>query len=460
MQHKEWFTLNEMGYVFRFNKRLQTKFGNQWNTSCKLSAARMFSVLALSQLVDEYTEIGMSALKCLDAIPGVGLAGLMWKALLNEKVEVVVNTMDNAKTNQATETTETHKFFQAKSNITYVQQEPNSLLHSSQVVNFIYLEAYGNCVEYLEAACHVISHKGIICIVSTDLSTLYNKSPDRVRRLYHGHTMKNEYMKETAVRLILANLARAASRWGRGFSVLSSYVDGDSIVIVARIFRGANHADKSLDLVKKIAHCRECQFRCVQDEKLHLTEKSNINCFCIDGGMIDDEILPPIMFLGPVYTGPIFDVNFLYKIMKKLKILSPQHLGLITIQSMIIESFCCEDKDEENELLKILAEDHTRNSDPSQDSKEPEAKKPKTTTFESLCTKYNSMEFPVLYTIPQTHTKKGCNPPKVIDVIQKLRSNGFRAGKTTFDPRGLRTSAPLKDLCRLIDDISKETCVS
>lgn len=452
--------LKEMGLNFEFDEKFQTKLGNRWHTARKLSPARMFSALALSQLIEEYAGIGMKALSCVDAIPGVGVAGIVWKTLFGEKVNVVINTIEGVKQNGVIATSN-GKVLNAQYDITYVQNEPNSLLHSSQIVNFIYLEAYGNCVEYLESACHVISHKGIICIVSTDLSTLYNKSPERVRRLYHGHTMKNEYMKETAVRLILANLARAASRWGRGFTVLLSYADGDSIVIAARMFRGATHADRTLDLVQKIAHCRECQFWCLRDEKLHLTEKcDNTSCFCVEGGQIDDGVLPPIILLGPIYTGPIFETNILYKMKKKLEILNPKHQGLTTIQNMILECCCCDSDDDENELLKILAGNHAINSGNSQATVEPPAKKSKTVTFESLSAKYSGMEFPVLFTIPQTHTKKGCNPPKVLEVMQKLRSHGYRASRTIFDPRGVRTSAPLKDLCQLIDDISKETCVS
>lgn len=449
--------LSEFGIVCEFPEQFKAKLGNQWHTSTKLSSVRTLSTLALSQLIQELQGIGMTALLCTEAIPGLGIAGISWKKHFQEKVNVVVNALDDNAGDSIISNSKLNSL-EPDHSFKVVKEEPNAHLHSGGPFNFIYLEAYGNCMRYLESACHVITHKGILCVVSTDLSTLYNKSPERVRRIYHGYTMKNEYMKELAVRLILANVARAASRWDRGVSVLVSYADDNCVVVFVRVLKGASHADVSLDLVKKIAHCRECHFRCVRNEKLHYVPQPDMtNCFCKENGALSEDIHPPIVMLGPIYTGPIFDTMFLYGMREFLSKLDPVHEHLSLLQNMLTESLCLSCDKDEAKFLQILSGKLNNNIESQKDSDEPPTKRLKGSDLKSFVEKHSKPEFPMLFALAQTHVMKGYNPPKLVKVIQKLRSEGYQACRTIFDPRGIRTSASLQEFRKFICAISTET---
>ncbi|XP_039262597.2 tRNA (guanine(27)-N(2))-dimethyltransferase-like [Styela clava] len=451
-------TLSELGISAKYTKDFLTKLGNQWHTAKRLHTPRLFSLLALSQIIEEFQGAGMTALSCIDAVPGLGMSGMIWAKHFGKNVSVTINLHDEIYMKNCLEKNLKNNILE--NNVSIVCRNPNSLLHeSNKRYNMIYLEAYGTCVRYLEAACFSICHRGVLCIVSTDLCTLYNKCPERVPRIYHGQAMKHEYGKELAVRLILANVARSASRWDRGISVLSSYVDENSIVLLVRILKGATHANKSLDFIQRVAHCRVCHYRQVLNEKLYYVPMPDItDCFCKDGGITDENVQPPIVMLGPAYIGPIFDTNFVIQMAKTLTQIDIKNKLVPVMQNMTLESLCLDSDEQEVEIIKLYKETiETQKMSKSQDANEPSAKRLKPNdSLESIIQKYSSETCPIFYYIVESHTKKGSNPLRILASIQKLRSVGFRACGTLFDPRGVRTTASPREFRKVINSITSD----
>lgn len=446
----DW-TTTELGEVFFLPETFGKKFGNQWDVARKLSSSRVISLLAVSQLVEEFRGIGMTAIACCDAVPSLGIAGLLWRKYLGENVNVTINVKDcDAELAIADNA---RRVGLADGNVSFVKQDTNVLLHSDKKYNFVYLECYGPAVCYLEAACHAVCHRGIICIVSTDLSTLYNKSPDRVRRIYGGMTMKVEYMKELAVRLIVASAIRSAARWNRGIEVLFSHVDESAITVVVRVLKGATHADRCLDNVQKIAHCRVCNYRCFIPEKLYYHHQPEIlDCLCVKSTPFNTQ--PPIVMLGPAYAGPIFTVMHTISMLKTLTRTDPKHRLLEVLKVIVAESICSSSDNEETEFMKAIADVAFQKNTNESEPEGPPCKKKK--EMIELSMKRPIADHPAFFYVGQTHTKKGFNPPKMQAIIHKLHLNGFKASKTMFDSRGVRTSATTKEFSLVLDEISQQ----
>lgn len=53
---------------------------------------------------------------------------------------------------------------------------------------------------------------------------------------------------------------------------------------------------------------------------------------------------------------------------------------------------------------------------------------------------------PLFYKLDELAKRTKHSPPKLVDMVGKLSEAGFRASRTHFDPKGLRTDAPLDEL--------------
>jgi len=62
-------------------------------------------------------------------------------------------------------------------------------------------------------------------------------------------------------------------------------------------------------------------------------------------------------------------------------------------------------------------------------------------------------EMPGIYfTLDEIASKMKSSPPKLIDLINKLQNNGFKASPTVFNPTGFRTNANIKELIKVFLD--------
>jgi tRNA (guanine26-N2/guanine27-N2)-dimethyltransferase len=73
----------------------------------------------------------------------------------------------------------------------------------------------------------------------------------------------------------------------------------------------------------------------------------------------------------------------------------------------------------------------------------------------------NKLESEVEITSPYIRLDKLCsvlrvNMPKIDQLITKLREAGFKAARTHMDPRGLKTTAPLEELTKILIELSRE----
>ena len=407
------------------------------NKKLKLMQSRAIALCSL-YVLSKNTAWKITA---FDAVKDFGLAGLQWAKHLSSQVKIMINCSENLKS--LVEENLKLNGCALSDDLTIASEDPQAHMHNSKY-GFIYAEIYGCAVAYLDAALRSIKHGGILVVTSTDTSILQNKSPETSHRLYGVKLWKTEYHKEFSCRIILENIARAAARWSKGIKVELCTVLEHGITIVCRVHRGAQFGENTMANLHFLAHCQLCQARAFISHSQYLPETSSM-CDCFSNGL-----KAPVLMLGPVWSGKISDKGFLLEILEAMTSLSLNKDHVKLIEQLIIESACCANNFLEAELLKDIKEIKTKNSNEPQ---------PKRVKLDSNCATTKDSEnlsknvdidlasavqcsTPFYFDI-QHHSVRGGNPPTVVSVINKLRSDGYSACKTHFGPRCIKTSATL-----------------
>ncbi|XP_014668168.1 PREDICTED: TRMT1-like protein [Priapulus caudatus] len=513
-------------------------------------------------------------IECLDAFSATGLMGLTWKRYFQDLVKVtlcdnnetaVACIRENCKLNQIASVTEQPKeeVFDSltptsqslgmskiigtadnvgvglqgrdppmgassgvddsdsvtadgdASEVEVVHSDINVLLHQ-RGFDFVHLDPYGSPVYYLDAAFRNIRNDGVLTITATDVSALYGKCPQVTLRSYSGTSMKNEYTKELAARLILAAVVRAAARCNKGVKVLVTAAAEHFIFTAVHVYRGTTFADQCLSKIQKVLHCQMCEERTFIPRSPAPLEKpcSLLSCKC------SEEITGrTAVVVGPVWSGDLYDESFLNAMLDETRRMKLNDGRLISmLQTMRSEARCsgidapcrtttassttppktnqesdtqqCHEKtnvcDTSNVGEFAPVRDVTNKSDGGILENVPidgaaavaEQMKPLVNENRQVkrCAseeaaglrKKRREEFNVEPTMPaffynlHRHSLKAGNLLRVERVIHSLQAEGYLASRTHFDARAVRTNATLCQLKQVMEksrDIS-ETCQS
>ena len=434
--------LAEQGVEVQLNEDIYKVLGRKCvKKKCELEFSRAAALSCLSVLKKQ-TPWKLAA---FDAVKDYGMAGIQWRKHLKGDVKICTNVADNL--------LETAKSYFMKNSCSYdddniriVAENPQAHLHANKYT-FIYAEVYGCALTYFDAMFSSIKHGGMLCVTSTDTALLQNKSPATSQRLYDAKMWKTEYHKEFGVRVIIGNLCKAASRWNKGIRVEMCAGLEHGFTIVCRVFRGSQLAEKSASYLRNVAHCQLCQAREFVPQSHFILETSSVPqlCECSSNG-----IKAPVLLLGPAWSGAICNEEFLYSILAEMRSFHIDVAHIKLVETLIIECVCCKTLDNEIKLVeKLKGEVATQEESPKAKRRkldlEANLRCDKTASEISDLDSTNLVSSPVFYFDVQNHSVKGGNPPTVLSVINKLRSDGFSASKSHFGPRCIRTSANLSE---------------
>ena len=455
--------LSELGVNFQLSEKTYKVYGKQQiEKKCKLQFSRAVALSLLSVLVKKLSW----KISVFDAIQDFGLAGMQWYKYLNKKINIVINIPKQLEVELCANLVKNSPSY-CSEDVKVVSEIPQAHLHKNKY-SFVYVEVCGSAIVYFDSAMNSIKHGGLICVTSTDVAILQNKSPDTVRRLYEAKLWKTEYSKELGVRVILANLARAAARWCKGIKVELCVGLEHGFTVVCRVFRGSRFGEKSMTKLEVIAHCQLCQARAFIPDSLYFQDVTSLNlCNCSNNG-----IKAPILQLGPAWNGTLYDQDFLFDIYNEMKHLELNSEYVKLIEQLILESACCKSVQLESELVLKIKK---HSEEMQEDSAIPSPKKVKlelTNTLDPVSTPTSPLSNSCLmdsfcnglvssatafYFDFQNHSVKGCNPPTLASVISTLRTAGYSASRSHFGPRCVRTTANLQEFKNILTQISKAT---
>ncbi|MEM2127215.1 MAG: tRNA (guanine(10)-N(2))-dimethyltransferase [Candidatus Bathyarchaeia archaeon] len=173
-------------------------------------------------------------------------------------------------------------------------------LHASRTQRFDYIDIdpYGSPVPYIESALRACRVGGIIALTATDMAPLCGVNPRACLRRYGGWPLRTEYSKELALRLLISSLVHAAARLEMSINPIFSFSIDHYLRVYALVGRGARGADSSLAEVGYILHCSRCLNRRVVRQSQWGVEDMCEVC----GGKMKVG--------GPLWTGKLADPAF------------------------------------------------------------------------------------------------------------------------------------------------------
>jgi len=435
----------------------------QVEKKCQLQFSRAVVLSSLSVLIKQTSW----KLAAFDAIQDFGLAGIQWCRHLGSNVKIFINVKDQLKPELLLNLEKSG--CEIDENLNIVSDVPQAHLHKNKYT-FINIEVCGSAVMYFDALMNSIKHGGLLCVTCTDTSILQNKRPATAQRLYESKLWKTEYGRELGVRVILANLARAAARWSKGLKIELCVGLEHGFTVVCRVYRGSQFGEKSITSLQFLAHCQVCQARKFIPDSVYVQDNVTVLslCDCSSNG-----IKAPILQLGPIWSGAIYGRNFLFDVLNEMHSLELGSDNIKLVHQLIVESACCTSNELEAELIfQFRKQTQEENSNEMSNSKKRKLNSnEKNAKFDATCISTDSnstsgdldinsdlvTSITAFYYDIQNHSVKGCNPPPMTAVINKLREAGHSASKSHFGPRCIRTSASLKDFNDIILQISKLT---
>jgi len=246
--------------------------------------------------------------------------------------------------------------------------------------DFIDIDPFGTPVPFVDSAIRALRDGGMLALTATDLAPLCGVYPKVALRKYGGKSLRTEYCHEIAIRLLAGCLAVMAAKHEIGIKILFSHSTNHYVRLYSVISYGARKADESLGEIGYILHCPKCLHREVYSGMFLLG--SEIKC---------RECGSNLKFAGPLWVGKILDAEYCRKIEENLR---------------KFEYFSREAK----KVVSLV-----------------------------LC----EVDAPIsYYVVDKICGRMKLPTPPLNRVIEKIRGMGFKAVKTHFHSRGIKTDAP------------------
>lgn len=233
-------------------------------------------------------------------------------------------------------------------------QDANLFLLNSKGFDYIDIDPFGSPNSFLDAAVKRISRDGILAVTATDTAPLAGTYPKTCLRNYWALPKRDECMHETGLRILIRKCQLIGAQYEKAlFPIFSFYKD--------HYFRIFFQCLKSNEGVDKII------------------EQHRIICSA-----------------GPMWTGPLFNLNLI----KKIKINEIKDSGLV-------------------KFIKIIKEE----------------------------SKINAVGF---YDLNMLSKKYKIKLIKKNILIEKIKKQGHAAAETHFNPNAVRSDIGLRDLIKIL----------
>jgi len=281
------------------------------------------------------------------------------------------------------------KIYNLDANYLFLKLRRNKIIPS-----IIEIDPYGTPIPFIFNAIKALTGKnGLLIVTATDTAPLTGKFPNAALRKYGCRIIKNPFSREVAVRALIYTIGREASILSkRGIPLFAVFLH--HFIKVAILFtRGKKHANEFWKSIGWVSFCPIC------------------NEFYIASGLHNFPMLyceekehGSTEVLGPLWINSLFDKNFSDKMLDVL--------GKVKINK------------KNSELLKKI-----------------------------ISQEMSAADLPLFYDVHEISRRLGKSAPKTDSVVNELINHGFRASRTHFNPRGVKTNARLRDIIEILNKI-------
>lgn len=168
-------------------------------------------------------------------------------------------------------------------------------IEESEGFDYIDIDPFGSPNAFLDSACKKISRNGVLAVTATDTSSLTGSSFQAGLRKYWARPLRNEFMHETAVRILIRKLQLVASQYEK--VILPIYCHSASHYV--RVYMKVSDL-KTKDVFAShqfIHYCFKCSNR--------LVSISSVPEKCCNTSMT---------IAGPLWVGELWDVGLAEKV--------------------------------------------------------------------------------------------------------------------------------------------------
>jgi tRNA (guanine26-N2/guanine27-N2)-dimethyltransferase len=278
--------------------------------------------------------------------------------------------------------------------ITIQQLDAHALLsrHARPKKRFdvVDLDPFGSPSPFLDSAVRAIKRGGLLALTATDMAPLCGVKPAACVRKYLGKPLRTAYCHEVAVRLVLNALVLNAAKHDLGVTVFLSHSTDHYIRVYTQIVPGAQRANDAIGRLGYLVHCFHCLNR---RWTIGLSNFPPRTCAVCGGEMA---------VAGPLWMGNLFDSDFCRDMLEDARSVE---LG------------------DRRRVVRLLNAILTEVGGP-----------------------------PTYYVVDKISEKLGLPGLSKAALIEKLVDSGYHATETHFNPRGIRSNAPIS----VIDAHSRE----
>ena len=256
------------------------------------------------------------------------------------------------------------------------------------------IDPFGTPSPFLDSAGYCARRNSLLCVTATDTSALCGTYKEPCIRKYNAKPYKSEYCHENGIRILAGFVALTLAKYAKCIDIKMSHSTEHYMRLYIKIEKGSKKSDETLKNIGYISHCPNCLHRQTSKGLASVIEETCPYCG------------EKLVHAGPLWLGDIQDKEFIQKMIKESenkKINTKQ-------QSLKLLNSCLE-----------------------------EANAP--ATFFDIHAVCKSLKI---------------SAPKLNLIFDEMKSKGFIAIKTHYNPLGIKTDATIKDLEKILLDLTNE----
>ncbi len=258
----------------------------------------------------------------------------------------------------------------------------NNFTFSGVIVDYIDIDPYGSPIPFIDSAVKTLGKNSLLGVTATDTAPLVCSHRHKTLRRYNIECMKTDFEKELGLRILIYNLIIRSASQDVCLKPLISYYHKHYYRV---FFETTRSGSKAFENVSK---CRGYLWYCPKTlERGFVKEINTIENNCSDGEQI---------VAGPLWICNLGDTDFLKKLIDNVEKFA-NYIDLNLLKQ-----------------LKILLYEYR---------------------IEQPYIRYDKF-----------FSKIGRNMIPIEEFINIIKKQGFEASRSHFDPRGVRTNAPVKIL--------------
>ena len=254
------------------------------------------------------------------------------------------------------------------------------------------IDPFGTPSPFLDSAGYCARRNSLLCVTATDTSALCGTYKEPCIRKYNAKPYKSEYCHENGIRILAGFVALTLAKYAKCIDIKMSHSTEHYMRLYIKIEKGSKKSDETLKNIGYISHCPNCLHR--QTIKGLASAIEETCPFCGE----------KLVHAGPLWLGDIQNKEFIQKMIDE-----SEHKKINT----------------EKQALKLLNSCLNEADAPA--------------TFFDVHAICKSLKI---------------SAPKLDLIFDEMKSQGFIAIKTHYNPIGIKTDANIKDLEKILIDLT------